>query len=176
MIHFIRSCVYSNLKLFDLQQFSIFTTRKRSLGQGNKFTGICLSRGGVPDQIPPWADTPPGRPPMGRPPGQRHTHPPGQTPPPSLGRPPQADTPLGKPLPGQRHPPWADPSRAETPPGQTHPLGLSTPPPPIRSTRGRIASYWNANLLEVSMCNSLVSVENNNFCTSRQGTRILTRT
>ena len=38
---------------------SIFTARKRSLGQGNMFTGVCLSTGGVPDQVhPPGADTP----------------------------------------------------------------------------------------------------------------------
>ena len=29
--------------------FLIFTTRKRSLGQGNMFTGVCLSTGGVSD-------------------------------------------------------------------------------------------------------------------------------
>ena len=30
------------------QHFGIFTARKRSLGQGNMFTGVCLSTGGVP--------------------------------------------------------------------------------------------------------------------------------
>ena len=33
---------------------TIITARKRSLGQGNKFTGVCLSTGGgVPDQVHP---------------------------------------------------------------------------------------------------------------------------
>ena len=70
--------------------FPIIITRKQSLGQGNKFTGVCLSTGGgvpdqftgrgVPDQFTggsPWAGTPPEQ---TRPPG-RHA-PPGQTHPP----------------------------------------------------------------------------------------------
>ena len=38
----------------------IFTARKRSLGQGNIFTGICLSTGGggLPDRETPWIETP----------------------------------------------------------------------------------------------------------------------
>ena len=37
---------------------TIFTARRRSLGQGNVFTGVCLSTGGLP--IPPhWMQTKP---------------------------------------------------------------------------------------------------------------------
>ena len=65
--------------------FKIITAGKRSLGQGNKFTGICLSTGGVPDQVPPSPRpiyTPrPGTPEADTPPGTRYT-PPEQTPPP----------------------------------------------------------------------------------------------
>ena len=38
---------------YSLKISSIFTSRKRSLGQGNIFTGLCLSGGGVADT--PWA-------------------------------------------------------------------------------------------------------------------------
>ena len=54
---------------------AIFTARKRSLGQGNKFTGVCLSTGGVPDQVqPPGPCTPPNQVPPGpgTPPGTRY--------------------------------------------------------------------------------------------------------
>ena len=52
----------------------IFTARKRSLGQGNMFTGVCLSTGGgVPDQVhpprpgtPPNQEHPPSRPPRSK--------------------------------------------------------------------------------------------------------------
>ena len=44
----------------------IFTAHKRSFGQGNIFTGVCLSNGGVANT--PYPDTPPGQTPPGRPP------------------------------------------------------------------------------------------------------------
>ena len=37
---------------------TIFTARKRSLGQDNVFTGVCLSAGGLPIS-PHWMQTPP---------------------------------------------------------------------------------------------------------------------
>ena len=46
-----------------LKIIHVITARKRSLGQGNKFTGVCLSIGGeVPDQVHPAGTryTPPG--------------------------------------------------------------------------------------------------------------------
>ena len=96
---------------------TIITARKRSLGQGNKFTSVCLSTGGggVPDQVhppeeqtpPPGADTPWEQTPP------QHRHPPGP------GTPPRADTP------NQVHPP---------PPGADTPPGPGTPPPPGADT------------------------------------------
>ena len=55
------------------------TTRKRSLGQGNMFTGVCLFTGGgqVVADIPPQADTALDRHPPGRHP-RADTHPPGR--------------------------------------------------------------------------------------------------
>ena len=112
-----------------------FYRPQRSCGQGNVFTGVCLSTGGrvsasvhvgipdPPDQAgrpspPRTRQTPrPGRPPRTRAdPRTRANIPPDQ-----------ADTPLQRP---GRHPPRA-PSRREP--------GCS-----IRSTSGRYASYWNA--------------------------------
>ena len=79
----------------------LITPRKRSLGQGNILTGVCLSIGGggfpdsdrdtrtdtLPGQRPPWTETPLDRDPSAPldrgPPGQRHRgqRPPGQGPP-----------------------------------------------------------------------------------------------
>ena len=103
------------------------TARKRSLGQGNIFIGVCqefCSQGGSLPQCmlgchppgadtlsPPGADTPPPREQTHHPPGSRHTTPPG------------ADTP---------------PPREQTPRSRAF--------YEIRSTRGRYASYWNAFL------------------------------
>ena len=43
--------------------FFIFTTRKRSLGQGNNFTAVCPhgrgEGGGLPDRGPSWTETSP---------------------------------------------------------------------------------------------------------------------
>ena len=96
---------------------------QRSCGQGNVFTGVCLSTGGEGvclsacwDAIPPWIRWPP--------PGT------GRHPPPGPGRPPRP----------VRHPP-----RSGSPPGtrQTPPREADSS---IRSTSGRYASYWNAFL------------------------------
>ena len=81
------------------------TARKRSLGQGNMFTGVCLSTGGVPDQVHPGTRYTP-----------RSRHPQEQTPP--L----EQTPPSSKHLPGSKHPP-----RADTPQQQTPSLGADTP-------------------------------------------------
>ena len=95
--------------LFD----SIFTARKCSLGQGNIFTGVCLSTEGVRYPSMQWAG---GVHPQADPPLDRHT---------PLGRHPSYAHrhPLG------RHPLWADtpPRRAveiTTGAGGTHPTGM----------------------------------------------------
>ena len=121
---------------------------QRSCGQGNVFTGVCLSTGGgcLPQCIlgchtpPDQADTPldQGDPPgLGRhPPGTRQT-PRDQADPPGPGRPPRTrETP---------------PRDQADPPGtrQTTPRTRQTPweaDSSIRSTSGRYASYWNAFL------------------------------
>ena len=128
------------------------TTRKRSLGQGNIFIGVCQEfcsqwwvsgPGGVVSQhalrqTPPPEQTPPGADPPRRtrhiPPGTRDT-------------------------PQSRHP-GPDTPRPDTPMDQTPP-GPDTPPPQcrscckIRSTCGRYASYRNAILLGRVSGNSL---------------------
>ena len=76
----------------------IFTARKRSLGQGNGFTPVCHSVHRRGDLLPPHRQT------WG------------------LGRPPQMQTPLGRPS-GCR-PPWV----GQTPPGWADPSGLGRPP------------------------------------------------
>ena len=82
----------------------IVTARKRSLGQGNMFTGVCLSTGGST-----WPATP-------SPPGTRYTplgaDPPEQTAPASrhplrVDTPPGADTALGADTPREQTPPLA---------------------------------------------------------------------
>ena len=122
--------VYPSIKTF-FQSTAILSRLKiaigllpaaTKLGQGNVFTGVCLSTGGVlpqcmlgyhhhhPRSRPPRPATPPTR----HPPRTRQTPPrPGRHPPPRPGRPPQE----------------AD-SR-------------------IRSTSGRYASYWDAFLLKI---------------------------
>ena len=127
-----------------------FYRPKRSFGQGNIFTRVCHSvhrGGGVPDQAPPRAGTPPDQ--AGTPPG------PGRyTPPDQAGTPPllQAGTP---PRIRQVHTP---PDQAGTPPRirqvHTPPRTRQVHPPRtadsgIRSTFGRYASYWNAFLFSV---------------------------
>ena len=114
---------------------------QRSCGQGNVFTGVCLSTGGkgvclsanwdaspIPGSRPSLdqADPPePGRPPLTR-----------QTPPPDQADPPRPGTPT-TPTPGPGRPP--SPDQADTPPREADSS--------IRSTSGRYASYWNAFLL-----------------------------
>ena len=101
----------------------IITARKRSLGQGNIFTGACLSTvggGGLPDRDPPGQ-----RPPKQRPPRQS---------------PPQTETPLTRDRPGQipsgQRSPWTDiPQDRDLP---------DRDPRTVKSRR--YASYWNAFL------------------------------
>ena len=130
-----------------------FAARKRSLGQGNMFTGVCLSTGGYLTRCPARPGTPPGA----------DTNPQEQTPP----HPPGADTtPQTRYTPRCRHPPGADTPREDppgvdtpleqTPPRSRHTLQSRHPPgadPPLRRAcweiwwmRGRYASYWNAIL------------------------------
>ena len=78
----------------------VFISRKQSLGQGNIFTGVCLSTGGV-------ADTSLGRPPMQTTLGQ--TCPPGATmhTPPEQPRMPPGSTYACPPGSNRAHPPGA---------------------------------------------------------------------
>ena len=129
---------------------------QRSCGQGNVFTGVCLStvgclpqcmlgcqtprtRQGEPlqtTQIPQTRENPPrpGRTPLdqGEPPGSGRENPPG----PGRTPPDQGETP-----PDQGDPPQT----RENPPDQGEPPG----PGSIRSTSGRYASYWNAFLFGI---------------------------
>ena len=90
----------------------IFTARKRSLGQGNMFTGVCLFTG----EGSTWPGTPPQE----------------ETPPPAAG----ADT--TPPGPGKL-PPGADtpPKTRYTPQDQVHPPGPGTPPRSRHSPKTR---------------------------------------
>ena len=108
----------------------IFTTHKRSLGQGNIFAPVCHSvhRGEyLGKYTPPWAGTPPCRytPQAGTPSGQVHTPwvgtPPSQVHP-TPGRYPQAGTSPQAGIPWVGTPPWAG-----TPPRQVHPTGQVHP-------------------------------------------------
>ena len=122
------------------------------LGQGYIFTGVCHS---VNKRWWYEADTPKEQ----TCPQSRHlpglcTYPTGSSQPP-----PRADTPRGPGTPaGSRTHPGGD-----TPQSRHLPLGLNTPPgtkytppPEIRSTRGRYASYWNANLFNNDNNNNLL--------------------
>ena len=99
---------------------------QRSCGQGNIFTGVCLSTGGGAclsacwDAIPPsplgWRTPRYGEPPPdGEPPWMEN--------PPGMENPPRWRTPLG-----WRTPPDGEPPRMETPPDGEPPLGWRTPP------------------------------------------------
>ena len=95
---------------------SIFTARKRSLGQGYVFTCVCDSvhgGGGRCEYLGryPQASTTL----LAGTPGQVH---------------PLAGTPLGQVYPLGRYTPRQVHPQAGTPPGQVHPLGRYTPPPP----------------------------------------------
>ena len=134
---------------------SPFYGPQRSCGQGNVFTGVCLSTGREGICLSAcWDANPPG---PGRPPWDQAEHPPlgpGRTPPGTRQTPPnQADHPPDQAdhPPGTRQtPPW---DQADTPQNQAdHP-----PSPPsqeadssIRSTTsGRYGSYWNAFLFKL---------------------------
>ena len=90
------------------------------LGQGNIFTGVCLSTGGMGVCLSAWWDIPPWE---QTPPQSRHHPPPEQT---TL----RSRHPLGAdtspreqtPPPGSRHPPKQTPPRSRHPP-----LGADTP-------------------------------------------------
>ena len=124
----------------------IFTARKRSLGQGNIFIGVCqkfCSRGGCLPQCM-LGYTPPGS-----------RHPPEQTCPPFEQTPPQEQTPLPSgadtpqeqtPPPGSRHPPEQTPPGADIPPPRADTPLQRRACLEIRSMRGRYASNWNAIL------------------------------
>ena len=74
---------------------------------------------------------------------------------------PQSRHPTGADTPWSRHPPeQTPPPRADThhPPRSKHPPGADTSPPcsacwEIRATSGRYASYWNAFLSFIFVCN-----------------------
>ena len=107
-----------------------FLPAATKLGQGNIFTGVCLSTGGVCLSacwdIPPWEHTPLG-----------NRHPPDQTPPwtrPPSSRPPWQQTPLAAdpPVHAGIYPPWEQtPPRPDSPRGRPPwtrpPLGADPP-------------------------------------------------
>ena len=116
---------YWNAYLFWFYTISTFYRPQRSCGQGNVFTGVCLSTGGESVCLSACWDARP-------PPDQAGRTPP--APPPRPGGPPpdQADTPLDQ---GEPPRPGRPPRTRENPPGkQTS----------IRSTSSWYASYWNA--------------------------------
>ena len=114
-----------------LHLLHIFTTRKRSLGQGYSFTGVChsVNRGVY------QGDPPPGRPPPWRPPCQgdspgRETPrqgdpPPGRTPP---GRPCCQGDPPARETPTRETPHWGDTPLLGRPPTRETPLPGRLPP------------------------------------------------
>ena len=114
-------------------QYAIVTARQRSFGQGNIFTGICLSIGeGVSMTETPLDRNPPGQ----RTPGQRPSW--TETP-----RDPQTENPTWTEAPGQRTPCTKTPS-GDRPP-RDRDLPWTETPRTVKS--GRYASYWNAFLL-----------------------------
>ena len=122
-------CHFSLYLLHTLTSYLI--TGRNEVGQGNVFTSVCLSTGGVSASV--HAGIPP-----------RTRHPPGSRHPPRPGNP--------------TSPPDQAPPRPGTPPDQETPPSPpdQAPPPPeadcsIRLTSGRYASYWNAFLLTIYM-------------------------
>ena len=115
-------------------------------GQGNNFTGVCMSTGGSPWQRSPWTETPHGR----RPPRQR---------PPRQSRP-------GQRQPGQRHP-------GKRPP-ESDPPWTGTPLCMVKSHR--YASYWKAFLCFVINLLSFVLHQSfKNYYSSKQTRMHLSR-
>ena len=118
--------IYSSGNWRRTDRCGVITARKRSLGQGYIFTGVCHSvngGGGLPGRHPCQVDTPhrgdPLPPVPGRPPA-RETPLPGRT---HQGDPPARETPhQGDPLPG-RPPCQGDPPARETPPLPGRPPG-----------------------------------------------------
>ena len=114
-LHWTSVCDFIALSCNTLK-FVIISPHKRSLGQGNVFTPVCLSRRGRCYDVTSC---------------YRQHHPPGQ------------HHPWIVPLPDRTSLQTA-PSQTAPPPGQHHPHLDSTTP--SRSTSGRYASYCNAFL------------------------------
>ena len=148
---------------------------QRSCGQGNVFTGVCLSTGGegcLPQCMLGY-QTPLG---PGRPPGTRQTPPQTRQNPPGLGRPPQTrqtsqtrQPPLG---PG-RHPPTrvTPPNQADTPPGPgRHPPDQADPPPDQADPPGKQTAAYGlraAGTHPTGMHSCSVDVHNTYYTTTR---------
>ena len=122
---------------------------QRSCGQGNVFTGVCLSTGGgcLPQCMLGCHTPPPG---PGRPPRDQADTPPDQGDPPGPGRPPrdQADTPLGQ----GRHPP-RDQADTCPGPGRHPPPGKQTPAYGLRAA-GTHPTGMHSCLINVFSCKS----------------------
>ena len=89
-----------------------YLPQTKFLGQGNIFTGVCLSTGGViPDRDPPWTETPRQRPPDRDPPDRDSPDRDPRTETPRVETP-QTETPPDRP-PGQR-PPRQRPPQTES--------------------------------------------------------------
>ena len=133
------SIIHTRSSIISLQNIFCFTKScyrpQRSCGQGNVFTGVCLSTGGGRVSASVHAGMP---------------YPPGWRAPP-MESPPRWRTP-----PGWRPPLDGEPPRDGEPPpdGEPQPPPRMEKPPPeadssIRSTSGRYASYWNAFLFYI---------------------------
>ena len=181
--------------MFDVNVYLVsafVTARKRSLGQGNMFTGVCLSTwGGVPDQVhPPGPGIPQEQTPQSRhPPGAdipQSRHPLEQTPPkaatPWEHTPPPEQTPWEHTPPPKQSPPGADTPQSRHSPEQTPPSTEHAGSREIRWTRGRYASYWNAILFVkyVGICdlklvtkNCNMTVQSGKYCETLKTTATL---
>ena len=128
----------------------IFTARKRRLGQGNAFTGVCQSFGGACLPLGPGISASGSR--VRCTTGSRwvclyvvvHT---------------LLDTHPDTHSPRTHTDPWTQPPH--THPRQTHTHTLDPPP---RSTNGRYASYWNSFLFELCFIYLWVLKSLRGFC------------
>ena len=122
----------------------VYCRPQRSCGQGNVFTGVCLSTGGCLPQCMLGCHTPlDGEPPGWRNPPWDQVDPPTPHP-----QPPDGESPPGPGRPPRwRTPPDGEPPRDQADPPDGEPPQMEKPPPPreadssIRSTSGRYASY-----------------------------------
>ena len=144
------SCQMWGVSYMHLKKSSnVYYRPQRSCGQGNVFTGVCLSTGGWgegvclsacwdanppgPGRPPPWTRQTPSPPDQADPPRTRQTTPPGtrQTPPRDQADPQTRQTPPDQadpPRTRQTTPPW---DQADTPPGPgRHPPRTRQTPPP----------------------------------------------